>query len=1672
MDQEINTVPLTENTPQEEGLSLPSAPNNPLPPAVAAERAYKIASGGTLGDISYDDIHTQLTAGEEENLRRQAAMNSDVSKAETKKVQVMKIVSEGKDPSLAQKVLEMHIPKTDEGTVFETAYGAGLVNELDKTSERLGGDTSWAKAGVIVPNYVGEIKHQLSDVAAKREIAVTMKQDNQARIEKLSWGDTFLNIAPTLFQAYNEYKLRGNVPGVSSYKNLLGTNLEEQRKELYREKTPEDFKKRLESIVKPLSESNPYIADMFLSAVVGQTTDEQSVNNMFTAMGIFDLTAAGGLAKSLAKGVKTVAVQAEVNAVAKDIIKSMEGKPTVVNKIAATGDVGEAAVTKVSTNFQQKLKGTSDVIEEALDFLPSTLKLHAEEVRANPGSLTTGLANMLEENFHVAHQDLTNTISRIAKIRRIPLDQATEETLQALKVEIKDLYPGISNSILNIADPFYNPISNTYHYEMQIGNRGGVLFTNPQIAKTFAEVNGLDGKVVKQGLGFYINVTKPLDEASQVMRDLLINPKGRTEQNWKNATLGWLRSPEDAVSFNERVHRKIASYAQGEIRALADSQRQYLQTLKNGGLDELSAGERSFMARKVVNGVNYIGSKLRLNNAKNKWDDLERVLQHNQRMYDPNVEEKVQGYFFKSPGELEQHYLTTFNRLPEFDEVQAYFAHVRLWDYDHAIRNLRVYTNKSRLGVETHTFFTFDKNGNQIVSPAFDGVKRKVLPRNDDLVLIKVDTLGSERIVRASSIDDKLRARIEAQTSKGKIDKSGRVGGNIQAGSKSIIELYAPEDLPFNKFGRIKGDRIRYVVTDNLSSKNISYSQVPRRGGGHFEYDHPYFIKQAVIRPENYNGKFHYWYEGDKTALAISIRAKGADVTKKMNAVRLLLKAEKEVEAKALLEKTLPFEWSEFKGWFTATKDKPSLFDIAEPFKLTKKDVKIHDMDSDLTKRYGEKLRDGTKEGSLSRAYQVKYTGERDADNLRTIVDEGSRGNPVYKLSDADLVDPIPMMNRALSRITNSAFMDDYKISAMERWIQEAAPHLDHLPSELSHAPFYYFNQHKFKPGTPTEIISSLKSTNFKIRQFVGLPNHIQTALHSAAQNLTDATYKALGGFEGEGQAFKRGLALTPSWLLTRVTDPISFIRGMVFHDKLGLFAVPQILVQNMTYVTIAALSPKNVLQGASGAFLHHWSGINPGMVKTLDKYASKLGWRPGEWAEANAEMLKTGFGHVGGEYINIDNLSSFKTVKNAGQDFLDWGQFFFRTGEKNVRYGAWYTAFKEYRRANPYGRITEAARENILERADVLYTNMSRASASILHTGPLSLTTQFLSYQLRLAELFFSKRIGDTRMDRVLARARIAGLYGAMFGVPTATGITGLPLADYLNKEAVKAGYTVGNNVFADLVKNGLPAYFMAFVSGGGNVKKGNLFNFGERYGASGFEFINQVLRGDVPWYRIIGGASQSVIANTLEAMDPLFRFVGNMARDEHKFPLRPEDLITPLSEVQSVGSVKHLLQVYNTGKWFSKKGYDLGETSMAKALFMAATGLQDNTVGEAYLKLDISKEEKDLQKEAMLKAVENLRYSFQANVDKNKSAAEDYYRRAIAILEQNGFPKERYVEVVAKARERFGTLMDDVDYNFYLRNVPETRKTFGITVDENNRGTRYNAYKDTLKLKQEKEK
>jgi len=582
-----------------------------------------------------------------------------------------------------------------------------------------------------------------------------------------------------------------------------------------------------------------------------------------------------------------------------------------------------------------------------------------------------------------------------------------------------------------------------------------------------------------------------------------------------------------------------------------------------------------------------------------------------------------------------------------------------------------------------------------------------------------------------------------------------------------------------------------------------------------------------------------------------------------------------------------------------------------------------------------------------------------------------------------------------------------------------------------------------------------LEAARYHTQQLVGQPSLTDALLTSASQKLADGIFGTFG---------PKGLVITPTRLLPTIKDPLALAKKVAFDIKLGLYNIPQLIVQMGNYSNILGIAgPKMAVPGTLAAQLHFWSraSMDSAFIDHLDTVASKFWmpgisrWKPGEFKEAMTELHWSGFGNVdGGSHVLLDDPINSKIIETAGGKFLDWGRYPFKAGDQNAKYGAWYTAYREFREANPIGRISNEDRAEILQRADLLNVNMSRASASMLHKGFLAPATQFYTYQLRLGELMFGSRLTGTE------RARMMLTNAALYGIPMATGMTGLPIADYIRQKAIEHGYTVGDDYVQSLLMEGVPAAIGALITGKGDPQAGTWYDIGPRLGTKGFEFLGQATNPDKGFLDMAGGPIYSIAKETWKASDGLMYAIGSMMRgDSEVFPMVMEDVADVAKEISSFNSAYRVYAAMNFGRWVNKKDAYLTDASTGQALFSAIFGVKDVNINDINIMSNSIKQQAEFEKSVEEQFRQEFRRGVLAQKD-NPELAKKFFTRAQAWLAVSGYREDRISSVLSKALGDNQSVMEKVDWDFYIRKPPDALAQ-----------TRYKAMQQKLRIQDKKQ-
>lgn len=1637
----ISVDPTATGASQTVSVDPGSSNNVPLDPSIVANRAYKAHQGLEQFGTSYDQIHSAISNGQEDQLRAQSAADVDVSNQKAKAELLAKFAGRLRKPltpELTKYILdnfEELSQATDPDTVLETQYGKAHTANLNTAAQNVP-ESEYSEAKREIPLQVNEIEKRVSSAVAKRDYLVSQEENVAAIVKNQPWGSYLGDLALGLVPGYTETKLRSNVEGTTFLEGgLLGNNLEQQRQRLISLPLPQ-MKIEYQRFMNTLKESNPGVALQFAKAMVGQTTDESFLNNIMT--GIEVATDA-----SIVKGVSNLARSKRLLDSAKrtgvDFAKAASepdlSKPAITE---AAGDVKSASLQGATQNAVETMAGTTDTTKRALDALPTALRADKAGLRNNTGSFREAEIAKIEADYDSTEKNILRAVEDRLRVDRTPAALSEEEILKQIQADLKNRYPGLRNNIAEVSAPIHDKISNTYSFDLKIMDNDGHMFGSDYDAERFAIHQGLtDFKFGHKGLGTYLTINKPWAETDVITRDLLLTAKNaqdphsfidefmksmgkETKETYLANKVAKLRTPEETLSLAHRSNRHAVTYGQSYIQKLLESEGSAIRDVYYG-----------MITKDPVTGmpVNRFGYKYMGRAKTNKrFEEFERTLRYSREMVDDLT--GLPGKFFDTPGALEDFYQMTFHRPPDDVELRGYFAFKKMVEVDRIFRNINLFRNKTRNAVENHNVYWYE-DGKRVVSDSFDGALKKTFPRAKEDKILIINAEGKHEVKDLDGLGTKRVKELEKQ---------------VKEGQARLVEAWEPADRPFENIPGAGNNRIRYIMSENLDTKPLSWEQVPRRGGGHFEYDYDNYIKQAKIRPD-YNAtkkEFRHWYEGDTTVMPIAIRKMGNEVVGHLENVRLALKAG-DADAARLAARPLPIKWEEINSWFNPSRDikgnlQPARLSLDEPFRVVPKNKNIIDIDNTMEARFRSKdgtsttLRDGTKQHSMARKNQVEFTGARDTNDIHTI-SPGTRENPLYVWETAKLIDPLPSMSRALSRIVRSTFLDDYKMFAVEHWLQDASRFLQPSISEIRSSPYWHFLNPSWRSGASNDQIARLKAANFHIQQLLGVRSELDSALHNMAQKLADSIYSKFG---------PNSRLLVAAEALPHLRDPIGFIRSVVYHKTLGMFNPAQLLKQMNTFASIFGIAGSSrATPGSIAALATTWTRFNkhPEIMNKLDDMLASFrvpgaqGWKQG-WFKESSELLdRTGFSNVQGEYAPLDREISVNIVQSAGRSLLDAGTTLFKGGEKMVRYGAFHTAYMEFREANPLVKIGDKEIRSLLTRADLLYGNMSKASSSFIHEGAASLVTQFFTYQLRATELFVGKRLTE------LERGRLFWTYAAIYGVPSATGLTALPFADLLRKDALKDGYVVGDGMVNSVIREGLLSTATAAISAGPsnnfNPKLGTWYNFGQSWGLQGIS--TNALISDKPLWQVVMGASGSALGDLFaDSWDFGSMIINGFFRDSNDpkyFRPKNEDALQFLKEINSVSKGAQWIAALNTGKWLTKKdGILEDKVSAYDATYRFIAGLQSQDAADQQTVKSINNDRQALARWGMNRFTQEMHRGYMAQAN-NPEQAHEYFGRANAILNIAGIPPEQWGHLISRANEGYEDIISKSKFDMYRK-------------------------------------
>lgn len=1178
-------------------------------------------------------------------------------------------------------------------------------------------------------------------------------------------------------------------------------------------------------------------------------------------------------------------------------------------------------------------------------------------------------------------------------IVRLP-EQALQVAIDETKANLSKTYGHVNEAFLDVSfdGPFAvtrpeEQLVNTTVVHLRLGKPDASLFDTPSQAAIYGvDMYGLSPNafsILQNGNGFYINIAKSIDETLDGVRDVLISTDNKSEGGFLNAFLSLLRTPEDQLSKLQNANRKLATTAAQELHRLM--------------LDSSKAISKNI--------------------SKQEREQLSGIWQRNRDFIDEATGER--GYFYKTISEFEDAFHDRFKGMPTEGQTEAYFTYVQLMDMDYILRNLALHRDLSRVGAERVRVFTdvMVEGGLTAATPSrpFAGRITERIPFED--------TSEDFGIWVYDPRTKKGEFHLRSQVTKDVLDD---IEGKTTKDGFRIIEVVNPIEKPLLEAAQTS-ETIHFAVVKQFDNVKFDWGILPYRPGGHVEYGDQFFVKQPRIRRSTASGSLRHIYEGDVSLLSAATSAEATKWAKVADDARKLLRAGKEEELRDFLDKNAPWNIDEFKAFFTEREMpdgsiKPALLHMDDSITWTHTGRNTSDMDhfkQTLTgyDNYFNAIR--SKYNLFAQSVDKKYLGSRDPD-LPRVEELGTEQQPIFKLAKPRLLSPLETLNKSIANVTRSRHMTDYKTTAIESFIEEFADVMQ-LPhggkAELRRNPVYYFHNPPWDTETTNKtLLAAAKATRRANLMFIGTESELGSKLFWLQSKLVDQIYTKLGQ--------KASNFVTEKYLPT-VKDPITYARSIAFHTKLGLFNPVQLALQAQSFVHVMAVAGPGVALRAAGDAVRMRQLALTENEDIINQFARWSG-NADIFKESYRELKSTGYYNVGGEVAWRDDVFEPNMFKGPVGTFLEKGTVFFDEGERFVRLSAWNAAFYEWRAANPTKKIDNLTRNQILQRADLMAVNMTRASNAAWQNGLWSVPTQFLAFQARLAEQLlpgFSSRLTAAEKRRAYLT------YSAVYGLPVGAGATfGVyPFYEDIRQAALERGVQLDNKLL-QAAHEGMMSTLLSVVSG-------KDYNINERFGPGGTTLFKEVVNGEKPVMDLLLGASGSILGDMISSAAPATNaFLSLFSMDVD--PPTMEDFLEVTRNVSTINNAAKAWYMYNQGRFFTRNGSSVIDNATGFDAFMTGVlGVSPRDATDTFLMIRSRKEQRAAEDAAEKEIIKYYRMAIREYNNNDRELGDTYLKRAKAWLVSSGINPDKYSSIISKAVKNNETLFNSVREDFWRK-------------------------------------
>lgn len=840
-----------------------------------------------------------------------------------------------------------------------------------------------------------------------------------------------------------------------------------------------------------------------------------------------------------------------------------------------------------------------------------------------------------------------------------------------------------------------------FNPDAMVGHNGG-----PPLE---ADINTVPPVTVKQqGNGFYIQITKPLDEVNPMARESIAIPThNQNSESIPNLFLGALRGARETLSETQNANRAVTTLVPNQARRLIKEMVKPIGVLRKGS-----------------------------------YNRLMNMLEHDLAYTDYPT--GTHGRRFYSQGALEREWRQINGALPTEQESLAYWTYHQVMETDLAVRDVNMYRDLSRMGTEHWMMPMRDEKGNETMSQPFFGIFRRDLPwkeKKDWGVWVED---GENSKYYSKSMGDAVKSHIQKI-----IEEGGQV-----------IQIPNYTDRPLRD---ITGDGrlINFVVSKNLQSKPLPMRLVDKNDGIHVIYPHPFKVVKPKIQKAD-KGNLDYF--GDQT-IQLAVREKDAKaVAQNYEQVnKMIHNGVPEPEIVRFIEGHItgvdPAKLIKEFG-----KGGRLYSDEYVPITHTRMNVAAIDNNPRLFKQFRD-IEDHTKSPlNLWNQVDTSFLQERDLPAREGRIMK-SGDFPIVRVQPATTINPMAALQKGLTNAMRGIHMNDMKASSIEQWISQNADLLQD-PDLARRNPYYAFYNMAFNKGAPRDQIMNAYWTQNRIRQFIGQSTELGKTQRWVEEKLFNMVpHGTAKWFAVHDYPIVRDpVSYARSAMFHNIFglfNPKQFFVQVQASAHVGFLAGYKNGMGGMTY---SALQRAGLQFTEDPNIFAHYAKI---AARTNKSLGMSGGDNPEWFIEAYRFLQRHAGDVVSSEYALRSDLADAKVVTTKVRKFLDWGLFPFTEGERFPKMSAFNAAYLEWRSVNPAAILDRAAEDKILNRAMTFYANMTRAGNSAIEESLASPMLQFTTWNRRLIDQMWGHELTGKEKARAIIGHSI--LYGIPMGVGTA---------------------------------------------------------------------------------------------------------------------------------------------------------------------------------------------------------------------------------------------------------------------------------------------------------------